>query len=145
MISKIKKIYYKYEEIIWYLIIGGLTTLVSILTYYAVTHSLLNPEDKLELQIAEIISWIAAVLFAYFTNRKYVFKKKNKISWQEFFSFVSSRISTLLIEMLIMYIFVSILHMDDKVIKIIAQVVVIILNYVLSKFIVFKKKDSEKK
>lgn len=145
MVLKIKKLYYKYEEIFWYLVIGVLTTLVNIFVYYLVTHTFLNPGDKIELQIAEIISWIAAVLFAYFTNRKYVFKKKDNISWKEFISFVSSRVSTLLIEMLIMYIFVSRLHFDDKIIKIIAQVIVIVLNYILSKFIVFKKGDNDEK
>ena len=140
MIIKIKNLYHKYEELFWYLVIGVLTTLVNFIVYFSVTHTFLNPNDKLELQIAEVLSWVVAVLFAYFTNRKYVFKKKEAKSWKEFFSFVSSRITTLLIEMLIMYIFVSILHFNDRIIKIIAQVVVIVLNYVLSKFIVFKKR-----
>ena len=143
MIKKIKEMYKKYEEIILYLIIGGLTTLVNILVYYLVTHSFLNPNDKIELQIAEVISWVVAVLFAYYTNRKYVFKKNNKANIKEATSFFSSRLTTLLIEMLIMYIFVSELKFDDKIIKIIAQVVVIILNYVFSKFFVFKKEKNK--
>lgn len=140
MVEKIKKKYVKYAEIIRYLIIGGLTTLISILTYFVVTHSFLNPQDKIELQIAEIISWVLAVTFAYFTNKKYVFRVEKNYSVKEVISFFSSRVATLLIEMLIMYIFVSVLHFDDKIIKIISQVIVIILNYLFSKFLVFRKK-----
>ena len=140
MIIKIKKLYQKYEEIIIYLIIGILTTLVNLGTYYLVTHTFLNPQDKLELQIAEVISWIVAVIFAYYTNRKYVFKKQDKANMKEAISFFSARLSTLLMEMLIMYVFVSLLHFDDKIIKVISQILVIVANYVLSKFIVFKPK-----
>ncbi len=139
MINKIKKYYIKYEEVIWYLIIGGLTTLINILSYFLVTNTFLNPLDKIELQIAEIISWIVAVIFAYFTNRKYVFKKDNNISLKEISAFFSSRIITLLIEMILMYIFVSTLKYNDKIIKIVVQFIVIVLNYIFSKFIVFKK------
>lgn len=145
MIEKIKKIYCKYDEIICYLIIGGMTTLINIVTYFVVTHTFLNPQDKIELQIAEVISWIIAVTFAYFTNKKYVFKVKNNSTFKEVIAFFSSRVTTLLIEMLIMYIFVSILYFDDKIIKIIVQVIVIILNYIFSKFIVFKKGDNNEK
>ena len=139
MIDKIKNLYKKYNEIIMYLIIGGLTTLINIFAYFLVTHAFLNPKDKLELQIAEVIAWIIAVIFAYYTNKKYVFKVKRNKTLKEALSFFSSRIVTLLIEMVIMYIFVSLLNFDDKIIKIIAQIIVIILNYVFSKFIVFKK------
>ena len=145
MIAKIKSLYKKYDEIIMYLIIGGLTTLINILAYFLVTNSFLNPKDKLELQIAEVIAWVVAVIFAYYTNKKYVFKVKSGKSLKEALSFFSSRIVTLLIEMAIMYIFVSLLNFNDKIIKIVAQVIVIILNYLFSKFIVFKKKNNEKK
>ncbi len=144
MKMKIKNLYRKYEEIIVYLIVGGLTTLLNILAYFVFTHTFLNPENALELQIAEVLSWTVSVLFAYYTNRKYVFKKKNSTSFKEFISFISARITTLLIEMLIMYVFVSCLHFNDQIIKIIAQVVVIVLNYIFSKFIVFKTKENDK-
>ena len=138
--KKIKELYYKYEEIISYLIVGGLTTIVSLATYYLLVYTILNPKEAVELQIANIISWIASVTFAYFTNRKYVFKAKEKISFKEGINFYLSRVSTLLLDMLMMYIFVSVLRFDDKIIKLIVQIIVIVLNYVLSKFIVFKKK-----
>lgn len=139
------KIYKKYEELINYLIIGILTTVVSLATYYLLTLTILDANNKVYLQIANIISWLASVTFAYFTNRKYVFKVKNKSNIKECLNFYISRISTLLIDMIIMYIFVSILKFDNKIVKLIAQVVIIILNYILSKFIVFKSsKEVEK-
>ena len=139
------KIYKKYEELINYLIIGILTTVVSLATYYLLTLTILDANNKVYLQIANIISWLASVTFAYFTNRKYVFKVKNKSNIKECLNFYISRISTLLIDMIIMYIFVSKLKFDNKIVKLIAQVVIIILNYILSKFIVFKSsKEVEK-
>lgn len=139
------KIYKKYEELINYLIIGILTTIVSLATYYLLTLTVLDANNKVYLQIANIISWLASVIFAYFTNRKFVFKVKNKSNIKECLNFYISRISTLLIDMIIMYIFVSILKFDNKIVKLIAQVVIIILNYILSKFIVFKSsKEVEK-
>ena len=139
------KIYKKYEELINYLIIGILTTIVSLATYYLLTLTILDANNKVYLQIANIISWLASVTFAYFTNRKFVFKVKNKSNIKECLNFYISRISTLLIDMIIMYIFVSRLKFDNKIVKLIAQVVIIILNYILSKFIVFKSsKEVEK-
>ena len=132
------KIYKKYEELINYLIIGILTTIVSLATYYLLTLTVLDANNKVYLQIANIISWLASVTFAYFTNRKFVFKVKNKSNIKECLNFYISRISTLLIDMIIMYIFVSRLKFDNKIVKLIAQVAIIILNYILSKFIVFK-------
>ncbi len=132
------KIYKKYEELINYLIIGILTTVVSLATYYLLTLTILDANNKVYLQIANIISWLASVTFAYFTNRKFVFKVKNKSNIKECLNFYISRISTLLIDMIIMYIFVSRLKFDNKIVKLIAQVAIIILNYILSKFIVFK-------
>lgn len=132
------KIYKKYEELINYLIIGILTTVISLATYYLLTLTILDANNKVYLQIANIISWLASVTFAYFTNRKFVFKVKNKSNIKECLNFYISRISTLLIDMIIMYIFVSRLKFDNKIVKLIAQVAIIILNYILSKFIVFK-------
>ena len=133
------KLYHKYEEIINYLIIGGLTTVVSLLVYYGLTFTILDPNNAVQLQIANIISWIAAATFAYFTNRKFVFKQKDKSNIKEASKFYLSRISTLLIDMLLMFVLVTKLHFDDRIIKLVVQVVVTILNYVFSKFLVFKK------
>lgn len=136
-----KNIYTKYKEIINYIIVGGLTTCVSLLTYYLLTFTILNPNISIELQIATIISWIISVLFAFFTNKKYVFESKNKFNFKEITSFILSRLSTLLIEMLLMYLFVTVCKYNDKIMKIVVQIIIIILNYLLSKFLVFKKKN----
>ena len=136
-----KNILKKYKEIINYIIVGGLTTCVSLLTYYLLTFTILNPNISIELQIATIISWITSVLFAFFTNKKYVFESKNKFNFKEITSFILSRLSTLLIEMLLMYLFVTVCKYNDKIMKIVVQIIIIILNYLLSKFLVFKKKN----
>ncbi len=132
-------LYKKHKEIINYLIFGALTTIISLLVYYLLTLTILNPSNKLLLQIANIISWCTGVLFAYVTNKKFVFNCKNKNKCQEFLTFTTARISTLLLDMLIMFIFVSLLNLDDKIIKLASQILVIICNYLLSKLIVFKE------
>lgn len=137
--KEIKKLYLKYKEIINYLIFGVLTTIVSLLTYYILVLTILNPNNPLELQIANVISWITCVTFAYITNRKYVFNSKDKNIINEIIKFFSSRLTTLFLDMIIMYIFVTKLQFNDKIIKLIAQIIIIILNYILSKLLVFKK------
>lgn len=137
--KKIISLYKKYEEIINYLIVGGLTTVVSLVTYYLCVLTILNPKDALELQIANIISWIVSVSFAYITNRIFVFKSKSKNILKEIGSFVSARVITLILDMFIMFLLVTLMGINDKISKIIVQVVVIILNYVFSKLFVFKK------
>jgi len=138
--KNIIKIYKKYKEIINYLIVGILTTIVSLATYYICAFTFLNPENAFELQLANIISWIIAVVFAYFTNRKYVFESTDTNKIKEATKFVGSRITTLLLDMLTMYIGVTLFKLNDKFIKIVSQVLIIISNYIISKFFVFKKK-----
>ena len=142
------RLYKEYEEVILYLVFGVLTTVLSLGVYYALTFTILNANNAFQLQVANIISWIVGVLFAFFTNRKYVFKAHKKESqFKQFFNFCVSRISTLIVDMTIMLIAVTIFGLNDKIFKIIAQIVVIVLNYLLSKFFVFKKsakKEEEK-
>ena len=140
MMNKVINLYKKYEEIINYVIIGGLTTVVSLAIYYGLTLTIMNPNNAIELQITNIVSWIVSVTFAYFTNRRFVFKKKDKANIKEAGEFFASRITTLILDIVLMYIFVTLLHLNDKIIKLIVQVVIIILNYILSKFLVFNKK-----
>ena len=135
----IKKIYLKYKEIINYLIFGILTTIVSLTTYYLLTLTILNTNNPIKLQIANIISWILSVSFAYITNRKYVFTPTNKTIKKEITEFYSSRIASLILDMLLMYILVTTLKLNDKIIKLLVQIIIIITNYILSKLIVFKK------
>ena len=145
MIKKIKELYIKYKEIINYLIFGVLTTLVNLITKYILLFTILNPTNGFQLQIAIIISWIAGVLFAYCTNRKFVFESKNENKLKEFISFVVARIATLLLEMFIMWFFVTLLKLNSDlyvvIFTLVAQVAVVIGNYIFSKLFVFKKTD----
>lgn len=141
------KLYKKYEEIINYLIIGVLTTIVNLVVKYALLFTILNASNPTQLQISVVISWIIACIFAYITNRKIVFKSKSNKILKELISFVFARVFTLLLEMLIMFIFVTYFKLNSDlwvvIWSIVAQVVVIVVNYVLSKLIIFKKKGNE--
>lgn len=141
--EKIIKMLKKYKEVISYLIFGVLTTVVSLAAYYLSVFTFLNPNNAFELQIANIISWIVGVCFAYFTNRKYVFESKEKNKLKEASKFVFARVVTLIMDMVIMWIGVTLLHRNDKIIKLISQVVIIVSNYVFSKIFVFKKKENK--
>ncbi len=127
------------KEVIMYLIFGVLTTVVSLLVYYGCIYTFLNPENAVQLQIANIISWIAGVAFAYITNRKFVFESNESNQLKEISKFVTSRLATLFLDMIIMFIGVTCLHGNDKIVKLISQVLVIIENYIFSKLFVFKK------
>lgn len=142
--KKIINLYKKYNEIINYIIIGGFTTLVSLFSYFVCVSTFLNSKSALELQIANIISWILSVTFAYFTNRVFVFKSKNKNKLKEALKFYSFRISTLLIDMGIMFLLVSLLNFNDKISKILVQFIILALNYLFSKFIIFKTNKNNK-
>lgn len=139
--EKIKELYKKYKEIVNYLIFGVLTTVVSLVVYYGTVYTFLNPENAFQLQIANILSWIAGVAFAYFTNRKYVFESKETDRVKEASKFVLARVTTLIMDMIIMWLGVTVLHFNDKIIKLISQVVIIVSNYVFSKLFVFKGKN----
>lgn len=143
--QKIKKLVIKYKEIINYLIFGVLTTIVSLGTYYGSVYTFLNPNDGFQLQVANVISWIAGVIFAYVTNRKFVFESKEKNKLKEATKFVASRIVTLILDMVIMWFGVTILHENDKIIKLLSQLIVVIANYVFSKLIVFKENKKNEK
>ena len=141
--KKIIELYKKYEEVINYLIMGVLATVVNLGVKYALLFTILDASNATQLQIAVVISWIAACLFAYVTNRIIVFKSKSKEILKEFISFISARILTLGMEMLIMFIFVTALGLNSDlwvvIWSIVAQVVVIVANYIFSKLFIFKK------
>ena len=134
-----KELYIKYREIISYLIVGGLTTVVSLVTYYACVLTALDPNHPVQLQCANILSWIAAVAFAYVTNRRFVCRIRNKHMLREAGAFVASRVGTLVMDMALMFIMVTLGGLNDKIAKLAVQVVVTVANYVLSKFFVFHK------
>ena len=134
--EKLKKLWSKYREAILYLIFGGLTTAVNWVVYFPLTKF-----TPLHYQIANVISWIAAVVFAYFTNRKYVFESKNTNKVAEFAKFTGARVFSLLAEMAVLFILISVLRFNGDLSKIFGQVIVVILNYIISKVFVFKKHE----
>ena len=130
--------YRKHKEIINYLVVGGLTAVVSLAVYYGSVLTFLNPRDALQLQAANILSWICAVAFAYVTNRIFVFESKSQAVAREASAFFASRLGTLFMDMAVMFLTVTCLGMSDKIAKLIVQVLVTVANYVLSKFFVFR-------
>ena len=135
MIEIIGKLYKKYEELVMYIIVGVCTMIVSLASYYILANPL-----GIYYQTANIISWVLAVAFAYVTNKKFVFKSRySGLSGtaKEMASFVSSRIASLLAEVISMYFFVQICQIDDNIVKLMNQVLVTVLNYIFSKFFVF--------
>ena len=115
---------------------GALGVLVNVVSYS------LCRFIGIDIFISNVISWVISVLFMYITNKLFVFKSKtnNKSElFKEFLSFVLARVFTLVIETLILYLGSKVLNINDIIVKIIAQVVIIILNYILSKLWIFKK------
>lgn len=126
-------------EIIRYLFVGVLTTIVSLGVYYTSVLTFLDPQIAWQLQLANIISWVAAVTFAYIASRKFVFQSKRTDWFKEAAAFYSSRLATLFMDMSIMFLMVTMCHLSDKLSKLVVQVVVTVANYVLSKMFVFGK------
>ena len=136
MKDKILGLYKKHKDVVPYLVFGVLTTAVNVVSY-----ALLSRVFKLGTVPCVIIAWFLAVLFAYLTNRRWVFKSRartRKEITREVVSFFGCRLATGVLDWLIMIVFVDGLHMNDILIKIIANIVVIVLNYVASKLVIFK-------
>lgn len=127
--------YLKNKSVLLYLFFGALTTFISIFTF-ALFYDFFNLNEL----IANIISWIFAVLFAYITNRTWVFdsKQSGKMLIKEMLSFFAGRLTTLGIEEVLLFVFITWLSFNGTPIKISAQFVVLILNYIISKLFVFK-------
>lgn len=137
-----KKLYVyfvRYREIILYTVVGFLTTIVNYVTYMACMAMLHNAYEN---TISVAISWVLSVLFAYFTNRKWVFgstAQNRQTTLKECAAFFSARAFSGFLDLAIMYMAVDVLGFNAYIIKILSNVFVMILNYLLSKFIVFKK------
>lgn len=141
--QKLKDLIIKYKSIILYIIFGAATTFIDFAIYFSLTR-LLGVNE----QIAQWIAWFFAVVFAFFTNRKWVFEAGSKTTknfiWQVL-SFFGSRLFSGFINWLMILIFVTIMGISDIIIKCVAAVFIVILNYVLSKLIVFRKKEQVSK
>ena len=145
MIEKFKELYKKYEEIIVYLIVGVLTTIVS-WTAKFIANALLFDNTMyptfFENAVLSTINWTAGVIFAYFTNRRFVFKSKEPML-NEAPKFVLSRVSTWILDVVMMQIFTA-LSVNLVIGTFITAVLVTVANYVFSKLFVFNKKKDEK-
>lgn len=146
MVGFVKKMYLKYEEAVNYLFFGFLAFLVNMAAYAVAARVLGADNDRVGLVlVATAFAWVAAVLFAYWTNRRFVFK--SRVSGfenirKEFLSFVGARIVTGVMELVIMYIMVDMADVDDLISKLVCNVIVIVSNYIFSKLWVFRKKEA---
>ena len=134
-----KNIYNKYKEIILYLLFGGLTTLVNFATYAALAHLLPWPTV-----LSTAVAWFLSVLFAYITNKIWVFESRTntlRALLRETLAFFACRVFSGVLDLLIMWVCVDLLFLNDLVIKILSNVLVVILNYLFSKLWIFKKQS----
>ncbi len=132
--------YNKYSEFLWYGFFGVLTTLINIISFALLDKTGLN------VYISNLIAWFLSVLFAFITNKLFVFNSKDftfKVFFKELVSFFFFRIVSLGIDMVGMFVFLEVIKLNKMISKIIANVIVIIANYVFSKLFIFKKKVSE--
>lgn len=139
--KKFWALYKKFEEIINYLIVGVMTTIVS-WAAYGICKLVMNVDNAIFMQIAVIVRWIAGVVFGYFTNRRFVFKSKNPNMLREGLDFATSRLATLFLDMFVMWLLPTVFRVNDWLATFISAVLVTIMNYIFSKFIVFRKKKS---
>ena len=133
MVEFIKKMFTKHREFIMYGIFGVLTTAVNYVVYLGAAAT------GMHYMVANVVAWIVAVVFAYVVNRKWVFESRSPELLPEFLRFVGSRLLSLVVESGAMYVMVDLIHMDDKIAKLVGIVINVIINYFLGKIFVFKK------
>lgn len=137
-------IYYKNPEVWNYLIVGFLTTVVYVVAKNILLLTFFDRNDKLDVQIVVFLSWLVAVLFAYYPNRKFVFESKSKKYLKEFTLFIAGRLSTYLLDVIITFAFQSIFGLMGialVIYNVVDQIVVMAGNYIISKLFVFNEKN----
>lgn len=141
-IKTILGLYLNYKEIINYLVFGALAMAVNFISYFIFARIL-----KIEEVISSGLAWLCAVIFAYITNKMFVFESKTKTKKEflkECVSFFLARIvSGILCDVGTFAVMVKVLHINDILSKLVTQVMVVIVNYIFSKFIVFKNNKKE--
>lgn len=140
----VRPLYVKHKSVLLYIFFGGLTTFVSIGSFALCNMAMESWLDEvLASLLANIFSWVAAVSFAYVTNRIWVFPSQEKGigMLREIGAFFGGRLATLALEEGILYVGITLATMDALWVKLLAQVVVLVLNYVISKLLVFRKKN----
>ncbi len=141
MVDKIKELCRKYEEIIAYLIVGVLNTIVSWAAFFICAYTILDAQVVWQNMMLSVISWVVGVVFGYFMNRKYVFKSTEPNMWKEFLQFSGGRVSTGVLDLVMMVVMVNWMGISEDFSKIFVSVLVMIGNYLLSKLFVFKKTE----
>lgn len=126
------------KELTNYLVIGILTTTVSLITYYILIKIFFTSQSKSDIQLANFLSWFCSVIFAYFTSRDFVFNSKETNKLKESICFLASRVATLILEIILIEIMIYLFKSGSYTCKIASQALAIISNYVLAKLIVFK-------
>lgn len=140
--EQMKNLIVKYREIIIYLIVGVMTTVVSWGACFLVKYLGLQPDISWQNFLINSFGWIVGVAFSYPLNRKWVFESKNPHIAKEFSGFAASRLSTWILDIVVMWVTVNAFHMHYWIAKIcISSVLVTILNYIFSKLLIFKKKE----
>ncbi len=136
-LSRFYEPYAKHKELLLYVFFGGCTTVISVGSF-VLFDSVLGMNELL----ANVLSWVLAVGFAYITNRIWVFCSRTRGSalGKELLSFYSGRLITLGIEEGLLLVFVTVLSLNSTLVKIVAQIVVLIGNYLISKFLIFRKR-----
>ena len=140
MVQRVIALCQKHREKLIYLIFGVLTTVVNYVVYLLLRGWL--PDSAYRLSISNTVAWVVAVLFAYSTNRTFVFRSKVRSAEgvrREFLSFVGARVLSLFLDMAVLHAGVLLLHLDDRIVKIVSNILVVIVNYFLSKYLIFKK------
>lgn len=141
MIQKGKELLVKYREIVVYLIVGVMTTIVSWAACF-VLERMMDADIAWQNMVINTFGWAAGVLFSYPLNRKWVFQSTNSRVFAEFLKFASSRASTWALDLFVMWLTVNVLDMNYWIAKIfISSVLVTIINYICSKLLIFRKKD----
>lgn len=138
MIQKIKALINKYWEVLIYLVFGVLTTVVNYVIYLPVYNIL-----GLSAALSNAIAWVGAVAFAYLTNKPFVFKSNDwsvKTVIPELTRFLGCRVASGVAETVILLVTVDMLHWNGNLWKLLTSVLVVVLNYVASKLLVFRKK-----
>jgi len=135
----LKELFHKYKEVISYLVFGVATTIVNILVFFLCKDVL-----GIDYKISNTIGWFLSVLFAFFTNKYFVFASNH----EDFGSFVREmllfywyRILSFVVDMALMILMIEVLHISEFWAKMVTQVAVVVLNYFFSKFFIFKKKS----
>ena len=143
MIEKIKALCIKYREILVYIIVGGMTTVVSWgckFLWGAIFYPGVTIPTVAQNTVLVIVENVAGILFAYFPNRKWVFQSKDPNIFREFTGFVGSRLGTWGLSYVLNLLLTNVLHIDYRITTIVVGVAVVIGNYIISKFLVFRKK-----